>query len=121
MNAPTLVELRTAVAALHQKRMNEIAPKHYRTERDYFTLLAELNLTHQLNTKLEEELKLKLPSAQFLNWLKALYFIDHERRKRLAIYIIGDDQQWASPFAHDFLEKGDNVFRARELFIGNQN
>lgn len=111
MNAPTLVELRTAVAALHQKRMNEIAPKHYRTERDYFTLLAELNLTHQLNTKLEEELKLKLPSAQFLNWLKALDFIDHAQVPELS------PSEWLT-FARDpgrFLKHANDAQQAAIL------
>ena len=79
MNSPTLMELRTAVAAIHQKRVY-FEPEDVTKS----LLLAELNLTRQLNAKLEEELKLKLPSAQFLNWLKALDFIDHAQVPELS-------------------------------------
>lgn len=83
MNAPTLVELRTAVAALHA-RNEEASAKQYA-----LMLIAELNLTRQLNARLEEELAQAHSGSAFLNWLKALEFIDHAQ-----IEDVVNDTEW---------------------------
>jgi hypothetical protein len=72
MNPPTLVELRTAVAAVRQLQDT--------TTNDILSLdltVAELNLMRRLNTALEQELtKAQDFGPKFLNWLKAINFID---------------------------------------------
>jgi|SRR5580692_3280039 hypothetical protein len=122
MNAPTLVELRTAIAVVRQK-LNATLTKPLilldTTESVNCMLLAEANLNEQLQFRLEQELAQAQSGRTFLNWLKALDFIDAHQLPELS----PDEWERFTRNSVGYLKRANDVQQAailRELALSQK-